>query len=57
MHFTEKLCFGGHFGGHLVSEAWEHHGLTVFGLVNAPEVPPFDVNWDKLSFKCHFHAF
>ena len=30
------------FGGHLESEAWEHHRLSVFGLVNAPEVPPFD---------------
>ena len=42
MNFTEKLCFGNNFGSHLESEAWEHHSLNVFGLANAPEVPPFE---------------
>ena len=27
---------------HLESDAWEHYSLSVFGLANAPEVPPFD---------------
>ena len=36
MNLTEKLCFGGYFGGHLESEAWENHSLSVFGLANAP---------------------
>ena len=40
MNFTEKNS--GHFGGHLESEAKEHHSLSVFGVANATEVPPFD---------------
>ena len=56
MHLMEKLCFGGHFGGHLESEDYDHR-LSAFGLANAPEVLPFDENWDKMCFKCHFHAF
>ena len=51
MYFTGKKCC---FGDHFESEAREHHSLRISGLVNATEAPPFDSDWNRLCFKCHF---